>query len=370
MMWPVSCAFSYPATCTLGGFEAQLEILAAEWHGWQGFPWRVTRNLHRYLGCPPVNFHYLMVHRCLAGYAAHIVLTSTFVNRRAVLKMLLRDRFEFIGVMRMFLLEAVLWEMQITHNPCILDCSGPENRHINVPTEDIELRRVTFRERMELVTDAFIGVLNLASHIDDPDERIHNHSLRFLRSGADMPPDAMLEVQAEETTDGIVLTPCRSEVVAFLRARKPLPRLLVPLHEYEGVAATQKTADQPDVDPRIPEVSTPTEPSEKPAVATPDACPAGEAALAGPLPRAKARRQQAKAGRHNAIVKDPGDRRAIRAEVKRIIGLGLSQTEACRQVADQMKQGRAGAHQLTMKFDTSAFEATMPLVRRLYLSDW
>ena len=185
-----------------------------------------------------------------------------------------------------------------------------------------------------------------------------------------MPATTMLEVQATSIPEGVVLKPCRREELAFLRAQKPVPRLLVSRREFERVTggkAAEPVIYTAPVASSIPAVSVS---AGEPAVATPNACLDCEASQAGPLPRAKARRQQAKAGRHNAIVKDPGDRRAVRAEVKRIIGLGLSQTEACRQVAGQMKQGRAGAHQLTMKFDTSAFEATMPLVRRLYLSDW
>lgn len=137
--------------------------------------------------------------------------------------------------------------MHKTRNSYILDCSGPENRHMNVPTKDIELRRVTFRENMEWATDDFISVLDLASHIDDPTERIFNHSLLFWKCGADMPPDAVLEVQAEETADGIVLTPCRSEVVAFLRARKPVPRILLRHGEWEAVTGTrfEETAGLP-----------------------------------------------------------------------------------------------------------------------------
>jgi hypothetical protein len=41
-----------------------------------------------------------MIHRCLAGYAAHLVLNSKFEDREAVLAMMLREKFEIVGVLR------------------------------------------------------------------------------------------------------------------------------------------------------------------------------------------------------------------------------------------------------------------------------
>lgn len=72
----------------------------------------------------------------------------------------------------------------------------------------------------------------------------------------------------------------------------------------------------------------------------------------------------------NAVVKDGNDRRIIKGEARRIMELGMSQTEACRQVAEQMKQGRAGQHRLSMKYDLASFEATVTVVRRILNADW
>jgi hypothetical protein len=78
------------------------------------------------------------------------------------------------------------------------------------------------------------------------------------------------------------------------------------------------------------------------------------------------REKRAAAGRKRSVVYVPGDRKAIRAEVRRVQGLGLSQAEACRQVAEQAEKGRAGTHALTMKYNLPA--VTGAIVRRVFLS--
>jgi hypothetical protein len=80
------------------------------------------------------------------------------------------------------------------------------------------------------------------------------------------------------------------------------------------------------------------------------------------------RAKRAAAGRDRAVVRDRGDRKAIRVEVKRLLALGLSQTEACRQVAEQAQRGRAGRHPLTTKYDVPAVPGA--IVRRIFLASW
>ena len=80
--------------------------------------------------------------------------------------------------------------------------------------------------------------------------------------------------------------------------------------------------------------------------------------------------KKVKAGRERAVVKDARDRRAIRAAVKCLLKMGLSQTEACRQVSDQVTKGRAGEHMLTMKYDAVGFEASPMIVRRVARARW
>ncbi len=77
------------------------------------------------------------------------------------------------------------------------------------------------------------------------------------------------------------------------------------------------------------------------------------------------------AGRDRAVIKDRGDRKAIRSEVNRLAAMGLSQAEACEQVAKQAQAGRAGEHRLTMKYnDEPGHKATARVVRRISLADW
>ena len=90
--WVIDFAFDYPAGCTPAQLRERLEHLSADWPGWPNFPWRVTRNIHHFLGRPPVNFHYLMVHHCLRGFAAHLVLNSPFEDREEVLAAMIREK--------------------------------------------------------------------------------------------------------------------------------------------------------------------------------------------------------------------------------------------------------------------------------------
>ena len=82
------------------------------------------------------------------------------------------------------------------------------------------------------------------------------------------------------------------------------------------------------------------------------------------------REKRASAGRGNAVVKDRGDRRKVRAEVQRIVGLGLSKSDACSQVAEQMRDGHVGEKPLTMKYNLPGMEATPAVVARICRAKW
>jgi hypothetical protein len=86
----------------------------------------------------------------------------------------------------------------------------------------------------------------------------------------------------------------------------------------------------------------------------------------------KLRAVRAEAGRERAVVKHPGDRQAIRAAVGRLMAPpnNLSQTEACRQVAEAAVQGRVGKSTLSMSYRLPPDEATPSVIRRTYLADW
>jgi len=78
--------------------------------------------------------------------------------------------------------------------------------------------------------------------------------------------------------------------------------------------------------------------------------------------------KRVEAGKQRSSVTKTIDRKAIRLEVGRLIALGLSQTEACRQVAEQAQKGRAGVRPLTIKYDLPP--VTWAIVRRVYLAKW
>jgi hypothetical protein len=111
LAWVIDFRFPYPASCTPAQLLTILKRLAVDWPGMPKFPWRVTRNIHKFLGRPPVNFYYLMIHRCLMGCAAHLVLNATFASREAVLTMILREKVEIIGMLRLLLIDAIRAEV-------------------------------------------------------------------------------------------------------------------------------------------------------------------------------------------------------------------------------------------------------------------
>ena len=141
--WPIDFAFPFPVENTQEHLLAVLEQHAAKWPGWDKFPWRVTRSVHEFLGRPPANFHYLMTHHCLAGYASHLVLSSKFENQEAVLALMLREKFEIVGMLRALLVDAMRAEMHRTKLPYIEDCSGPDDVRTHAPADELDRRRVS-----------------------------------------------------------------------------------------------------------------------------------------------------------------------------------------------------------------------------------
>lgn len=80
------------------------------------------------------------------------------------------------------------------------------------------------------------------------------------------------------------------------------------------------------------------------------------------------REKRVAAGRKRSVVCVPQDRKAIRAEVQRLIDGRLPHAEAYRQVAEQAQHGRAGQRKLTMKYDLPPTVTTVTVVRRVFES--
>ena len=160
--WVIDFAFAYPPTCTREQFRRLLAAQAQHWPGWDHYPWRITRNIHRFIDTPPVNFHYLMVQDCVAAHAAHVVLNGKFEDRNEVLDMMIREQFQFIGVFRLMLIDALRYEMKFTKLPYIRDCTGVEDGHANVTDAEVKERRRAFRESIEGAERDFVRILNTA----------------------------------------------------------------------------------------------------------------------------------------------------------------------------------------------------------------
>jgi hypothetical protein len=223
----VDFAFPYGEGCTPERLIILLSGLAEFWPGWPQFPWRVTRNLHHWLRREEVNFSYLMILRCVTGYAAHLVLTAPFQDREAVLRVMLAMRFEVAGLMRDLLLEAVRGEMLRTRKPYIQDCSGPEDWHEHVEPEEIERRRAAFRLAFEGAAFQFRTILNVAGMTNGrPGTMTLGRRIATWARGVEMPEPERLEVQVENRRRYRILMPSEDEVEALSSAGKLVPRLI------------------------------------------------------------------------------------------------------------------------------------------------
>jgi hypothetical protein len=255
----VGFAFPYSDGCTPDGLRSLLLRLAAAWPGWHSFPWRVTRNIHHLLRGPEAKFSYLMMQRCLTGYAAHLVLTAPFEDRDAVLRMMAKTRFEVGGLLLDLLMETVRAEMRRTGLPYIPDASGPEDGHAHVDAEEIARRRTAFRAAMDGMAKEFRTILNVASLTDcRPGTVCLGRRMEIWARGVDMPEPVTLEVQAEDRGRYRNLMPCAQEVEALANAGKRVPRLI----EGDVRAAREECAACGGERNAVPRGGTATEPEE------------------------------------------------------------------------------------------------------------
>jgi hypothetical protein len=225
--WVIRYALSFANVCSVARLIEILKQMAANWPGIPKFPWRVTRNIHRFLGNPPVNFHYLMIHHCLMGCAAHMVLNAKFENRAAVLEMILREKVEIVGMLRVLLIDAIRAEVKRTGVPYIRDCSGPEDGHRHLPPDEIERRRQAFQACIEGAIADFVRILDVASLLKERKGEILGRSFGYWLKGGEMPEAVTLMVQVETTPEGVILKPCQEEVVKLLEAGRTVPQVLM-----------------------------------------------------------------------------------------------------------------------------------------------
>ncbi|MCE9616447.1 MAG: hypothetical protein K8T26_19410 [Lentisphaerae bacterium] len=280
LAWIISFAFPYPAKCTREVLLKMLREFAAEWPGWETFPWRITRDIHQLIDDPPVNFHYLMTQFWLTAYACHVVLTETFASQEDLLDMMIRERFEFVGVFRHHLITALQYLRDQEGKAYIPDCTGIEEGHLGVTQEELARRRRVFREAVERGARETVRVLNYASQATDMNKRVSGRTLRAWAQGDDMPSPQELQVVLSQENGLTVISPTREERAQFARVKKTIPRLLV--HglsaqslrrpEEPGTAAPLPTV--PD-----PEVAMPPEP--KPDVAPPPSVKLAKASIIG-----------------------------------------------------------------------------------------
>ncbi|MFZ4397617.1 MAG: hypothetical protein ACOYOU_18555 [Kiritimatiellia bacterium] len=350
--WLIDFAFDYPVDCTPAKLVERLEYFATDWPGWDNFPWRLTRIIHKFLDHPPVNFLYLMLHRCLQGYAAHLVLNSRFESRPEVLAVMIREKCEIVGLLRLLLLDAVRYELRFTDQERMPDCSGPRDGHERVSPEELMKRRAAFQECIEGAVKEFVRILALMSVEANMNAIIYGRPLRYWARGGDMPEPVTLPVLVEVTAAGKVLIPCQAERSDYVRSGYTRAEVVVERKKAEiRGQKSESTGQRAEVSGKNIEVTD----------------GADRADGRGSVESGRVRAKRAAAGRVHAVIKEPRDRKAIRAEVRRLVKMGLSQTEACRQVAEQAQKGRAGVHALTMKYALAPCEATPSVVRRLVI---
>ena len=225
--WIISFAFPYPANCTREVLLGLLHNYAKEWPGWERFPWRITRDLHHFIDDPPVNFHYLLIQHCVTAYACHVLLSAKFMNLEDVLDMLIRLRFEFVGVMRHELIRSLQSLRDMEDKDQIPDCSSIDEGQKGVGEDEIHRRRRAVMNAFAKATEGAVRILNYASQEADMEKQIAGHSLEAWARGDSMPSQKELMVEMVQLDGEMAISPQKSEVSQFARVNRPIPKLVV-----------------------------------------------------------------------------------------------------------------------------------------------
>jgi len=226
-IWVITFSFPFPAHCTHEVLLGLLRSYAKEWMGWERFPWRITRDLHHFIDDPPLNFHYLLIQHCVTAYACHVLLTAKFMKLDDVLDMLIRNRFEFVGVLRHELIRSLQSLRDAEGKAHIPDCSNADEGDRGAGAKEILRRRRAVMNAFTKATEETVRILNYASQETNMQKQIAGHSLEAWTRGDSMPSPAELVVAIEQVNGETVISPQPREVSQFARVNRPVPKLVV-----------------------------------------------------------------------------------------------------------------------------------------------
>jgi hypothetical protein len=222
--YPIDWSVQYPDKRTRNGFREFLREQAAHWPGWENFPWYMTRTLHRHRDGPPADFDHLHAAFWMRGYAADVILNHKFEDRRALFDVLMRHEVQFAGIFRQIVIEEIRWCLNFAKQERLPDC---ELRGVDTPENvaALEEKRRQFREGIEHAKSEFVRVLNFASQMDDPKERIAGRPLRAWFAGGDLPDPVTVRVRVSEENGAVYLRPCARASARFVSRHVPVPRI-------------------------------------------------------------------------------------------------------------------------------------------------
>lgn len=236
---PIDWKIPYPENCTRDRLTRTLRELAAHWSGWDDFPWYLTRTLHRHHDNPPADWDHLHARFWMMGHAAHILLHEKFADRNALLETLIRNEVQFAGMFRHIALDNIRWCLIYKKQDRLPDCAlwgadTPENR------ASVEHKRAEFRDGIEQSVSEFVRVLDFASIINNPAERIAGLPLHTWFKGAHMPDPAQILVHVCSANNQLCLQPDTATAARFLSRRLPIPSIKIRANGTAG-AGVQAT---------------------------------------------------------------------------------------------------------------------------------
>jgi len=239
--YPIEWVFTYPPNCSRRKLRKLLKEYAAHWPGWENFPWYMTRILHRHCDHPPADFDHLHALFWMRGYAANAILTHKFVDRDAVLDLLLREQVQFPGIFRQMVADEIRWCLVFKKKTRLPDCERLGKETVkNVAA--LAKKRGGFRDGIEHAESEFVRILNVASIEDDASFRIAGRPLKAWYKGGDLPEVAHVAVRAREDDGGLVLMPCQATTKRFASRNVDVPSIEVCPDTLPAVPDVESTA--------------------------------------------------------------------------------------------------------------------------------